>query len=54
VANKIATEQKGIPVAVLVVALVVILGAGFFLYLDRASHRSPPRSTRRSRSSCAT
>jgi len=42
VANKIATEQKGIPVAVLVVALVVILGAGFFLYLDRASHRSPP------------
>lgn len=40
-ANKIATEQKGIPVAVLVVALVVILGAGFFLYLDRASHRPP-------------
>jgi hypothetical protein len=42
VANKIATEQKGVPVAVLVVALVVILGAGFFLYLDRASHRPAP------------
>ncbi len=27
---------------VLVVALVGILGAGFFLYLDRASHRPPP------------
>lgn len=35
-------EQKGVPVAVLVVALVVILGAGFFLYLDRASHRPAP------------
>jgi hypothetical protein len=42
VANKTTTEQKSIPVAVLVVALVVILGAGFFLYLDRASHRPPP------------
>lgn len=42
VANTIATEQKSIPVAVLVVALVVILGAGCFLYLDRASHRPPP------------
>jgi len=42
VANKTATEQKSIPVAVLVVALVVILGAGCFLYLDRASHRPPP------------
>jgi hypothetical protein len=42
VADKTATEQKGIPVAVLVVALVVILGAGFFLYLDRASRRPPP------------
>jgi hypothetical protein len=42
VANKTAVEQKGIPVAVLVVALVVILGAGLFLYLDRASHRPPP------------
>ena len=41
-AIKTATEQKGIPVAVLVVALVVILGAGLFLYLDRASHRPPP------------
>ena len=41
-ANKTATEQKSIPVVVLVVALVVILGAGFFLYLDRASHRPPP------------
>lgn len=41
-AIKTATEQKSIPVAVLVVALVVILGAGFFLYLDRASHRPPP------------
>lgn len=36
-----ATEKTSIPVAVLVVALVVILGAGFFLYLDRASHRPP-------------
>jgi hypothetical protein len=42
VATKIATEKKGVPVAALVVALVVILGAGFFLYLDRASHRPPP------------
>jgi hypothetical protein len=42
VANKIATEPKSVPVAVLVVALVVILGAGFFLYLDRASRRPPP------------
>jgi len=42
VADKTAPEQKGIPVAVPVVALVVILGAGFFLYLDRASHRPPP------------
>ena len=41
-ANQTATEQKGIPVGVLVVALVVILGAGFFLYLDRASRRPPP------------
>jgi len=42
VATKIAAEKKGIPIAALVVALVVILGAGFFLYLDRASHRPPP------------
>jgi hypothetical protein len=42
VAGKTAIEPKSIPVAVLVVALVVILGAGFFLYLDRASHRPPP------------
>ncbi len=42
VANKTATDQKGIPVAVLVVALVVILGAGLFLYLDRVSQRPPP------------
>jgi hypothetical protein len=42
VAQQTAVEQKGIPVAVLVVALVVILGAGFFLYLDRASQRPPP------------
>jgi hypothetical protein len=42
VANKAAVEQKGVPVAALIVALVVILGAGFFLYLDRASHRPPP------------
>ncbi len=41
-AAKTATQQKGIPVAVLVVALVVILGAGFFVYLDRASHRPSP------------
>jgi hypothetical protein len=42
VADKTAKEEKGIPVAVLVVALVVIVGAGFFLYLDRASRRPPP------------
>jgi len=42
VADKTATEQKSIPVAVLVVALVVILGAGCFLYLDRAANRPPP------------
>jgi hypothetical protein len=42
VAGKIATEQKGIPVAVLVVALAIVLGAGFFLYLDRASNSPQP------------
>ena len=41
-AHKTTTEQQSIPVAALVVALVVILGAGVFLYLDRASHRPPP------------
>ena len=41
-AAKTTTEQKSIPVAVLVVALVVILGAGFFLYLDRAANRPLP------------
>jgi hypothetical protein len=41
-ADKKTKEQKGIPVAVLVVALVFILGGGFFLYLDRASRRPPP------------
>ena len=41
-ASKTATEQKGVPVAVLAVGLVVILGAGCFLYLDRVSHRPPP------------
>jgi hypothetical protein len=42
VAVKTAKEQKSIPVAVLVIALVVILGAGFFFYLDRASRQPPP------------
>jgi hypothetical protein len=42
VADKTVTEQKSIPVAGIVIALVVILGAGFFLYLDRLSHRPPP------------
>ena len=41
-ASKPAKEQKGIPVGVLVVALVVILGGGFFLYLDRVSHQPAP------------
>ena len=41
-ADKTAVEQKSIPVAGVVIALVVILGAGFFLYLDRLSHRRPP------------
>jgi hypothetical protein len=42
VADKTKKAQKGIPVAVLVVALVIIFGAGFFLYLDRSSRRPPP------------
>ena len=41
-ADKTAVEQKSIPVAGLVIVLVVILGAGFFLYLDRLSHRPAP------------
>ncbi|MGA2737611.1 MAG: FxLYD domain-containing protein [Bryobacteraceae bacterium] len=41
-AVKTTTEQKSVPVAALVVALVVILGAGFFLYLDRAARRPLP------------
>ncbi len=41
-ADKTVVEQKSIPVAGLVIALVVILGAGCFLYLDRLSHRPPP------------
>ncbi len=41
-ADKTANEPKGIPVAVIVVSLVVIFGAGLFLYLDRASHRPAP------------
>jgi len=42
VAVKTTKEQKSIPVAVLVGVVVVILGAGFFLYLDRASRQPPP------------
>jgi hypothetical protein len=42
VATKTAIERKGIPVGALVAVLAVILGAGFFFYLDRASHRPPP------------
>jgi hypothetical protein len=42
VAVKTIKEQKSIPVAVLVGVVVVILGAGFFLYLDRASRQPPP------------
>ena len=42
VADKTVKEQKGIPVAVLVIAVVVILGAGFFFYLDRESRRPAP------------
>lgn len=41
-AVKTTKEQKSIPVAVLVGVVVVILGAGFFLYLDRASRQPPP------------
>lgn len=41
-ATKTAIERKGIPVGALVAVLAVILGAGFFFYLDRASHRPPP------------
>jgi hypothetical protein len=42
VAVKTEKERKGIPVAVLVVALVAILGAGCFFYLDRVSRRPAP------------
>jgi hypothetical protein len=42
VADKAVKEQKGIPTVALVGALVVILGAGFFLYLDRESRKPPP------------
>ena len=41
-ADKTKREPKSIPVAVFVGALVVILGGGFFLFLDRISHRPPP------------
>ncbi len=43
-ADKPAKEPKGIPVAAIVVSLVVVVGAGLFLYLDRASRRplAPP------------
>ena len=41
-ADKRAAEPKGVPVAIIVVGVVVLLGAGFFWYLDRASHRPPP------------
>lgn len=40
-AGKAAVEQKSIPVSAVIIALVVILGAGFFLYLDRLSRRPP-------------
>jgi hypothetical protein len=42
VAGKASEETKSIPVAAIVVSLAVILGAGLFVYLDRASHRPPP------------
>jgi len=42
VAGKTAEGTKSIPVAAIVVSLVVILGAGLFVYLDRASHSPPP------------
>jgi len=35
-------EPRSIPVAWIVIAAVVALGAGLFLYLDRASKRSAP------------
>ncbi|HXM46046.1 MAG TPA: DUF3426 domain-containing protein [Bryobacteraceae bacterium] len=41
-AAKTTTDRKSVPVAVLVVALVVILGGGFLLYLDRTANRQPP------------
>jgi hypothetical protein len=41
VADKAAKEPKGIPVAAIVVSLVVVAGAGLFLYLDRAARRPP-------------
>jgi hypothetical protein len=41
-ADKKAKEQKGLPIAAIVVSLVIVLGAGVFLYLDRASRRPHP------------
>ncbi len=41
-ADKAVKEQKSLPVAALVVALVVIFGAGFFVYLDRAARQPAP------------
>jgi hypothetical protein len=42
-ADKTVTETESMPVALLVVAGVVLAGAGFFVYLDRAAHSPPPR-----------
>ena len=41
-ASKTATQPKSIPPAAIVVSLLLILGAGAFVCLDRASHRPPP------------
>lgn len=41
-AGKTTEERKGLPLAVLVVAAVIIAGAGLFLYLDSASRRAQP------------
>jgi len=42
VAVKTEKEQKSMPVAVLIIALVVIIGGGVFVWLDRASKQPPP------------
>jgi len=41
VADKTTVQSKSIPVAVIVVAVAALVGAGLFVYLDKAAHRAP-------------